>query len=185
MTTFGEKNNTLRQTMNTDNHNAIDAEAYSRKETYTDEEKQIILDRLNEERLINQQASKGLDGKKAIYDQNEKNKILDKLNEQRLSKQKREEIKASRTENKEIYKFGNKSFYKFLQMEREYYIEITDCEKFATRPVIISLYYRTFNELKKKDVLIKTEIHSNKIFISYDAIRVYFKGYSLEDKRSK
>ena len=171
--------------MNLDNNDMIDVKAYSKKETYNTEEKQIIMDRLNEERLVNQQASKGLDGKKAIYDQSEKNKILDKLNEQRLSKQKREEIKINRTENKEIYKFGNKSFYKFLQMEREYYIEISDCEKFATRPVIISLYYRTFNELKKKDVLIKTEVYSNKVFISYDAIRVYFKGYSLEDKRKK
>jgi len=171
--------------MNTDKNNFIDVDDYANKETYSDDEKQIIMDRLNEERLVNQQAAKGLDGKKAIYSQNEKNKILDKLNEQRLSIQKREEIKNNRISNKEIYKFGNKTFYKFLQMEREYYIEISDCEKFATRPVIISLYYRTFEELKKKDVLIKTEVYSEKIFISYDAIRVYFKGYSLEETRKK
>ena len=163
----------------------IDEAAYRRKETYTDEEKKIIMDRLDEERRVQQEAKKGLDGSTAVYDQSEKNKILNKLNEERLSKQKREEIRKRRIENKEIYKFGAKSFYKFLHMEREYYIEISDCDKFSRRPAIISLYYRTFGELKKKDVLIKTEIYSDKIFISYDAIRVYFKGYSLEDKSSK
>jgi hypothetical protein len=171
--------------MNFDKNDIIDVEAYSKKETYTAEEKQIIMDRLNEERLINQQASKGLDGKKATYSQSEKNKILNKLNEQRLSKQKRIDIEKQRVGNKEEYKFGAKSFYKFLHMEREYFIEISDCSKFSSRPAIFSLYYRTFDTLKKKDVLIKTEIYSNKIFISYDAIRVYFKGYSLEEKRKK
>ena len=185
MITFGGKNKTLRHRMNTQDNDFINIDDYSNKDTYSDDEKQIIMDRLNEERLINQQAAKGLDGKKAIYSKNEKDKILDQLNEQRLSKQKREEIKNNRTANKEVYKFGNKTFYKFLHMEREYFIEISDCDKFTTRPVIISLYYRTFDELKKKDVLIKTEVYSDKIFISYDAIRVYFKAYSLEDIRKK
>ncbi len=167
------------------NNNTIDEEAYRKKQTYSDEEKQIIMDRLNKERLIDQQASKGLDGKKAVYDQSEKNKILDKLNEQRLSKQKRQEIQEKRIGNKEVYKFGGKNLYKFLQMEREYFIEISDIDKITSRASIITLYYRTFDELKKKDVLIKTEVYSDKFFISYDAIRVYFKGYALEDVRKK
>ena len=165
--------------------NTIDEEAYRRKDTYSDDEKKIIMDRLDEERRVHQEATKGLDNKKAIYTENEKNKILNKLNEQRLSTQKREDIKKSRIENKEVYKFGGKIFYKFLNMEREYFIETIDCDKFSRRPAIISLYYRTFGELKKKDVLIKTEVYSDKIFISYDAIRVYFKGYALEDIRKK
>jgi hypothetical protein len=172
------------ESMNSDRDN-IDVEAYRKKDIYSAEEKQMIMDRLNEERLIHQQASKGIDGKKAIYDQSEKNKILNKLNEQRLSQQKREEIKESRTANKEVYKFGSKTFYKFVHMEREYYIEISDCDKLSSRAAIITLYYRTFDELKKKDVLIKTEIYSNKFFISYDAIRVYFKSYALENARKK
>ena len=171
--------------MDSNKNDTIDAEQYRRKETYSDDEKKIIMDRLDEERRIHQEAEKGLDGKEAHYNQSEKNKILNKLNEQRLSQQKREEIKTRRIEYKEVYKFGAKSFYKFLQMEREYFIEIADCNKFSRRPAIISLYYRTFDELKKKDVLIKTEVYSDKIFISYDAIRVYFKAYSLEDVRKK
>jgi len=165
--------------------NSIDEEAYSKKDTYSDEEKKIIMDRLDEERRIHQEAIKGLGDNKAIYSQSEKNKILDKLNEHRLSTQKREELRERRIENKEVYKFGIKKFYKFLNMEREYFIETSDCDKFSRRPAIISLYYRTFNELKKKDVLIKTEVYSDKIFISYNAIRVYFRGYSLEDERKK
>lgn len=168
----------------TKKHN-IDAEAYRKKDTYSDEEKKIIIDRLNEERRINAKAAKGLDGKKTSYDQNEKNKILNQLNEERLSKQKRAEIAKKRTENKEVYKFGPKQLYKFLYMEREYYIEIDDCSKLSSRPTIITLYYKTFDELKKKDVLIKTEIYSDKFFISHDAIRVYFKAYALEGARKK
>ena len=160
-------------------------DAKIKKDIYTDDEKKIVLDRLNEERLIHQHATKGLDGNKAVYDQSEKNKILNKLNDQRLSKQKCEEIKKSRTHHKEIYTFGLKKFYKFLNMEREYFIETVECDKFSTSPVNLSLYYRTFNELKKKNVLIKTEIYSDKIFISHDVLQVYYKGYFLENEREK
>jgi len=171
--------------MNDDRKNNIDVASYSRKETYSAEEKKMIMDRLDEERRINQKALKGLDGKKAHYTEEEKRKILNQLNEQRISKQKRKEIKANRTKNKEIYKFGSQKFYKFKNMEREYYIQVEDCDKLSSRPSIISLYYRTFYELKKKDVLIKVEVYSDKFFISYDAIRVYFKSYALENARKK
>jgi len=33
----------------------------------------------------------------------------------------------------------------------------------------------------RRDVLLKIELHSEKIFISKDPIRVYFKPFSLED----
>ena len=162
----------------------LDIESFSKKETYSDEEKKLIMDRLNEERLIHQRAEEALLSKQKTFSEEEKKKILDKLNEKRLSTQKREEIQKSRIDNKKIYKFGSKEFYKFTNMEREYYIEIEDCNKFFSRPVIVTLFYKTIseNELKKKDVLIKTEIYSEKFFISLDAIRVYFKGYSLENE---
>ena len=155
----------------------------SQKSTFTAEEKKIIMDRLDEERRIHQKAQESLDPKNKKYTEEEKKKILQKLNEKRLSTQKREEIKKARTHNKKIYKFGSKEFYKFQQMEREYFIEIEDIKKLSSRPVIVPLYYRTFEELNKKEVLIKVEIYSEKFFISYNPIRVYFKGYSLEDDR--
>ncbi len=168
-----------------DNNEPIDVEAYRKKQTYTEEEKKIIMQRLDKERRITQQALKGLDGKKAHYTESEKKQILQKLNEQRLTKQKREEIEKKRTHNKEVYTFGAKSFYKFKNMQREYYIEIQDCEKLSSRPIIVPLYYKTFDALKKKDVLMKVEFYSDKFFISHDAIRVYFQSFALEDAHKK
>lgn len=163
----------------------LDIENFSKKETYSTEEKQYIMDRLNEERLMQQKAEESLSSKKQPYSEEEKQKILNKLNEKRLSTQKREEITKNRTYKKEKYNFGSKEFYKFTKMEREYYIAVEDCKKLSGRPTIITLYYRSISELKKKDVLLKTEIYSDKFFISYDAIRVYFKEYSLEDEKKK
>ncbi|MCO4845335.1 MAG: hypothetical protein KC427_04875 [Sulfurovum sp.] len=163
----------------------LDIESFSKKDTYSNEEKKLIMDRLNEDRIIHQRAEEALHGKKTSYTEKEKKKILDKLNEKRLSIQKREEIQKSRLHKKHIYRFANKEFYKFTNMEREYYIESEECSKFCSRPSIVTLYYKTISEseLKKKDVLIKTELYSNKFFISMDAIRVYFKDYALEDEK--
>ena len=173
--------------INMDNHSGeiTDIKSFSKKETYTAEEKKFIMDRLNEERLIHQRAEEELKGKKRSFTEEEKKKILAKLNEKRLSTQKREEIKKRRLHNKESYKLGNKEFYKFKNMEREYYIEIADCDKITNRPSIVTLYYKSISEyeVKKKDVLIKTEIYSDKFFVSYNLTRVYFKGYSLEDEK--
>ncbi|MCW8822247.1 MAG: hypothetical protein OQK45_08445 [Sulfurovum sp.] len=163
----------------------LDIENFSKKETYSAEEKQFIMDRLNEERLISQRIEVELTSKLKEYTEDEKNKILQILNENRLTKQKREEITKNRTYKKEKYNFGSKEFYKFTKMEREYYIAVEDCKKLSSRPAIFPLYYRSITELKKKDVLIKTEIYSDKFFISYDAIRVYYKAYSLEDEKKK
>ncbi|TNF44517.1 MAG: hypothetical protein EP216_01955 [Epsilonproteobacteria bacterium] len=159
-------------------------DSLSEKETYTAEEKKFIMDRLNEQRLIEQaEAEKSFSDEKKTYTEEEKQKILDDLNEKRLSVQKREEIKKKRTYKKEIYKFGAKEYYKFTNMKRDYFIEIEDCKKITRRPRIVPLYYRSIDVLQKKDVLMKTEVYSEKFFISFDAIRVYFKGFDLENER--
>lgn len=160
-----------------------DGKEYHKKELYTQDEKQNILESLDEERRINQEAQKGLDGKKAVYSQSEKNKILDKLNEQRVSKQKYEEIKKRRIENKELYHIGSKKFYKFPHKVKEYFIEVSHCKKISQRAKTFPLYYRRFGNLVKKDVLIKIETNSDKIFISEDLLRAVFKTYSLENKK--
>ncbi len=155
----------------------------SQKETYSDEEKEFILKRLNDERLQQQKPKDVSLTVTKLYSKEDKDDILKKLNEERLRIQKREEMKRKRIENKEIYKFGQKEYYKFVNMEREYYLEKESFKNFSSRPSIVTLYYRTFGEMKRKDVLLKIESYSEKIFISYNAIRVYFKSYSLEDKR--
>ena len=157
----------------------------SKKETYSAEEKNFILDRLNNERLQQQKADDESSNKTKQYTKKEKNDILEELNEERLRVQKRKEMKRKRLDNKEKYKFANKEYYKLKEMKREYYIEAESCEHFSGMPSIVTLYYLTFNELKKKDVLIKVQTHSEKFFISYDAIRVYFKPYALQNKHKK
>lgn len=169
--------------MDRDPKEYLEIDELPEKENYTEEEKEIIMDRLNEERLIHQRVKERLDGKIQEYSEEEKSQILHLLNEQRLSKQKREEIKNKRIEKKEKYKFGSREFYKFTKMEREYFIELKECEDLSSRPKLISLYYRAFEAFKKKDVLIKTEVYSEYFFISYNPIRVYFKKYALEDEK--
>ncbi len=155
----------------------------SQKETYSDEEKEFILKRLNDERLQQQKPKDVSLTVTKLYSKEDKDDILKKLNEERLRIQRHEEMKWKRVENKEIYKFGQKEYYKFVNMEREYYLEKESFKNFSSRPSIVTLYYRTFGEMKRKDVLLKIELYSEKIFISYNAIRVYFKSYSLEGKR--
>ncbi|HEY9189764.1 MAG TPA: hypothetical protein VIM88_02765 [Sulfurovum sp.] len=161
----------------------VELERFAKKETYTAEEKKFIMDRLNEQRLIHQRAAEEAAGKKRFYTEEEKKKILQKLNERRLSTQKREEIQQRRTYKKKIYTFGGKKCYKFTKMERDYFIEISDLKKLSSRPAMIRLYYNSIDELKRKDVLMKTEIYSDKFFISHDPIRVYYKQYALEDEK--
>jgi len=171
--------------MDRDDSEYLDIPGVGDKETYSVSEKQLIMDRLNEERLIHQRVQEKLDGKIEAYTEEEKQQILHILNKQRLSILKCEEIKKKRIEKKEKYTFNNREFYKFTKMEREYYIEVKECEKLTSRPIILTLYYKTFEEFKKKDVLIKTELYSDKFFVSYNPIRVYFKQYSLEDEKKK
>jgi len=132
-------------------------ENISQKEFYTKEEKAIILKKLNDQRLIRQK------------------------NTEVSSQEKNNEIEEKRLKNKKEYKINNKQFYKFQNMERGYYIEKEKAEKISTIPMIMTLYYKTFGELKKKDVLIKLKVYSENFFISYDVLRVYFKPYVLEE----
>ena len=166
--------------MDTDSTEDLYIADISKHETYSPEEKEFILGRLNDERLLDQ---KSKEASSNLCSLEEKNAILNELNEERLRVQKREEMKKKRLENKQIYKFGNKEYYKFTGMKRAFYIEAKFCETFSGRPTVVTLYYLTFNELKKKDVLIQIRAESEKFFISYDAIRVYFKPYALENKR--
>ncbi len=168
--------------MNTDLTEDLYIANISKHETYNDEEKKFILKKLNDERLRQQKLNEASSNVTKQYSQEDKNDILNKLNDERLRAQKNEDMKKKRVENKEIYKFGKKEYYKFVNMEREYYLEKKNCGNFSSRPSIVTLYYRTFGEMNRKDVLLKIESYSEKIFISYDAIRVYFKPYSFEEK---
>jgi len=184
--------------MNTESTEDLYIANITKHETYSNEEKKFILKKLNDERLQQQKAKeaslnltkqystedKGASSTSTKqYSQKYKDDVLNHLNKERLWLQKREEMQKKRLANKKIYTFGEKEYYKFVNMEREYYLEKESCGKFYSRPSIVTLYYRTFGEMKKKDVLLKIVSYSEKIFISYDAIRVYFKPYSFEENR--
>ncbi len=157
-------------------------EIFSQKNTYTDEEKNYIMEQLNSKRL-ERNGSKSKTDKYKNYSPEEKENIFRALNDKRLEKELYKEIEERRVHNKKIYRFDVREFYKFLHMDREYFIEDKDLKLLSSRPQILTLYFRTFGEMKKKDFLIKTEIYSDRIFISNDVLRVYFKGYSLEHAR--
>ena len=157
-------------------------ENFSKKSTYTDEEKQYIMQRLNDQRRKEKQ-QKCTKRKYTRYSDEEKQDILRELNDKRLEKQLYEEIEKRRVYHKKIYHFDIRKFYKFTQMDREYFIETKDVKKLSSRPRILTLYHRTFGEMKKRDFLMKTAVYSDKIFISADMLRVYFRGYTLESER--
>ena len=149
---------------------------------FSEEEKQRILEKLNQKRIIDQKASRGIDGKKATYTKEEKQKILEKLNEHRTTTQKREEIEDNRSNGKKIFQFEGKEYFKLKGMEREYFILEEDAKKASPQPKKINLYYQTFAGMKKKEVLMKIEGYSEQFFISYNLQRLYYKGYFLLDE---
>ena len=156
-------------------------EAFSQKNTYTPDEKKYIMGRLNAERRVKQKKSTIVQNYTSYTDE-EKNNILNELNEKRLESQIYKEIKKQRTFKKKVHTFDMQKFYKLQNMDREYFIHINEVEILSARPVILTLYYRIFGELKKKDFLMKVMLHSNRIYISNDMLRVYFKAYQLEDE---
>jgi len=164
-----------------DRKNHLHVENIVNKETYTEEEKQFILDRLNKERLERQKFQEAYTKQKQQCIDESKHHILDDLTEKQIVEKHYKEMERIRFLNKKIYTFANKTYYKLKEMEREYYIEVDICKKITSKPAIVPLYYRTFGEMKKREVLLKIEPHSDKIFISKDAIRVYFKPFKLQD----
>jgi hypothetical protein len=117
---------------------------------------------------------------KKRYNAHEKRKILARLDDERRMKNRREEIRKKRVENKEVFKFGTRKFYKFLEMEREYYIEVDVCHRISHRPEKVELFYRTLDTLDKKYVLIRCVSYNENFFISHNQVRVYYKQYKLQ-----
>lgn len=160
---------------------AQEEEAFSQQNTYTPDEKKYIMERLDAERRVKQKKNSIAQNYTAYTDE-EKTNILNELNERRLEEQIYKEIKKQRTFKKKIHIFNMQKFYKLQNMDREYFIRIEDMEQLLTRPQILTLYYRVFGELKKKDFLMKVMSHSNRVYVSTDMLRVYFKAYQLEDE---
>lgn len=118
-----------------------------------------------------------------IFTPLEKKNILNHLNEQRLSRQKNKEIQKKRFENKKIYTIQNKQYYKIVDMKRAYYLEVDSCENISYAQSIVLLYTYTFATMTARKGLAKIDKATERILISNDALRVYFKPYTLEEER--
>jgi len=162
------------------------------QETYTEDQKKLILERLNNERLKRQKENLRLEKRdkeissngKKTYAKEEKRAILERLNQERLSQQRYRDIKRNRTLGKKIYSIKGKDYYMFKDTPRPYYILVEDLNSISGRPSIHSLYYKGYdNEFIKKDMLMKIKVYSEKIFISSDVIRIKFEEHSLENER--
>ena len=152
------------------------------KETYSEEEKRAIIEMLNQKRKGKEQKSnKSLP--KIDFSHIDKSKILQKLNRERKEKELFDKMAKQRIANKKIYSFHNKLFYKIKNLERDYYLKCEDYQKLRSRPRIITIYHEFLGEMKKKDVLIQIRRYSDKIYISDDLIKVYYKSCHLEDEK--
>ena len=150
-----------------------------KKETYTIEEKKAIMEMLNKERKQKDQ-TRLKKQEKTKLNIKDKKQILNKLTRERRDAQLFEQMEKKRVENKKIYIFHNKEFYKITNLERDYYFKVEDYEKLSHRPRIITIYHDFLGELKKKDVLIQIRRYSDKIFVSDDLIKVYYKSCYFE-----
>ena len=151
---------------------------------YSLEEKRIILHQLNEERIKNQSKKENAHALLSKYHSREKSDILEKLDQKRRRNQEKNRLHKCTFGNKKIYILENREFYKILDLGRDYYIKIEDCHNHSYRPELITLYHQGFDGLKKTKVLVKFKTDTDKIYISEDALRVYFKESSLEETQS-
>ena len=156
----------------------MDYKDITSKATYSAEEKKAIMEMLNKERKEREQNKLST----SSVDIKDKQKIMDSINRQRRDEQLFKHMDAKRIENKKIYNIHNKRFYKIKNLERDYYLKVDDYEKLSSRPKIITIYHDFLGELKKKDVLIQIRKYSDKIFVSDDLIKVYYKTCYFEDK---
>ena len=117
-----------------------------------------------------------------IFTPLEKKNILNYLNEQRLCRQENEEIQKKRFENKKIYTIQNKQYYKIIDMNRAYYLDVESCKNISYTQSIVLLYTYTFATMTARRGLVKIDKATERILLSNDALRVYFKPYTLEEK---
>ncbi len=118
-----------------------------------------------------------------IFTPLEKKNILNHLNEQRLYRQENEEIQKKRFENKKIYIIQNKQYYKIIDMKRAYYLEVLSCKNISYAQSVVLLYTYTFATMTARKGLAKIDKSTERILLSNDALRVYFKPYTLEEER--
>jgi len=158
----------------------MDYKDMNSKNVYQQDEKQAIMDMLNKERKDQEEQPLEFDTKPTSNV--DKTKIMTSLNRQRRDEQLFKHMEIKRIENKKVYYIHNRKFYKIKNLERDYYLRVDDYDKLGSRPRITTIYHDFLGEMKKKDVLIQIRRYSDKIFISDDLIKVYYRTCYFEDE---
>lgn len=113
----------------------------------------------------------------ALYD---KKKIWNRLNKERLRRQKEKALEAERLSGKKCYTLFGKHYYKLLGDNAEYYIFEKNLKDLHSAQSIHKVYRCSFSGMKSKKVLMKIDKLNNRIMISDDILRIYFKAYKIE-----
>ncbi|GEM_PF-908330 len=164
--------------------------------TFTVEEKKWILEQLNEERRqkqIEKERRETLEAMKkernktqahhSNIDDDVKKQILAKIDEERKEAQKAKEMARKRFYQKNIYTINGREYYRFEGLERIYYILTDDAKKITPTPNEFTIYYQGFEGFRPKKVFIYIKEYADKLFVSEDTQKTYFKEYALEEKR--
>ncbi|MFK5975251.1 MAG: hypothetical protein QM493_01975 [Sulfurovum sp.] len=162
----------------------------NKKEKFSEEEKQLILNKLNRKRKKQQKIEEPIKKKmfkkeikklqgvdKKEYTKEEKDAILDRLNRDRLKEEKREHSLT-----KKVYKINTKDYYKFIDMHRSYYIRVDALPKLSRKPKKLLLYYKILNEFKNREVIVISPSYSKNLFVAINVVKQNFIEYRLEDK---
>ena len=94
-------------------------------------------------------------------------------------KQEEKVLEDERLKNKKLYSIYGKKFYKLLGDNVDSYVLEDSLKEIPSTQFQIQLYTYSFAGMKKKDrALIKINKTNNKIFVSQDRLRVYFKPFT-------
>lgn len=117
---------------------------------------------------------------KRSFSKQDKAYILNQLNEQRLLRQKIEERQKNRFKNKKVYTIHSEQYYKITDSQRDYYVTVDECTNITYKPSLITLYTYSYTIMSKEEGLIKVDWATDRLLVSNDITRVYFKPFYLE-----
>jgi len=123
--------------------------------------------------------------KSALASLYEKKKVWNELNEERLLRQKEKELEKERLENKKIYAIYGKKYYKLVGDNGDYYVLEDALKDLPSSQFIIQINRYSFSGMRTSRALLKVDRTTNKIFLSEDTLRVYFKPYKIESIKLK
>jgi len=123
--------------------------------------------------------------KSALASLYEKKKIWNELNEERLLHQKEKKLEKERLENKKLYAIYGKKYYKLVGDNGDYYVLEDALKDLPSSQLIIQVNRYSFSGMRTSRALLKVDKATNKIFLSEDTLRVYFKPYKIESIKLK